>query len=142
MSRPDPWRRDPASYPRREIIQTRFQDLDPLGHINNVAMAAVFESARVRFNRSLGLAGWRGHRWLVARVEVNYLGEGFFPDDVEVATGIGEIGNRSWNILSAAFQKGECIATCDVVIVMSASGGITTLPDDFRGGLEAHKVRR
>ena len=141
MSRPDPWRRDPASYPRRETIQTRFQDLDPLGHINNVAMAALFESARVRFNQSLGLAGWRGHRWLIARVEVNYLGESFFPDDVEVATGIGEIGNRSWNILSAAFQKGECIATCDVVIVMSASGGITTLPDDFRAGLEAHKVR-
>ena len=141
MSRPDPWRRDPASYPHRETIQTRFQDLDPLGHLNNVAMAGLFESGRVRFNRSLGLAGWAGHRWLVARVEINYLGEGFFPADVEIATGIGEIGNRSWTILSAAFQNGECIATCDVVIVMSASGGITALPDDFRAGLEAHKVR-
>ena len=141
MARPDPWRRDPAAYPHSEAIQTRFQDLDVLGHINNVAMAALFESGRVRFNRSMNLAGWAGHRWLVARVEINYLGEGFFPADVEIATGIGEIGNRSWSILSAAFQKGECIATCDVVIVMSASGGITALPDDFRAGLEAHKVR-
>ena len=112
-----------------------------LGHINNVAMAALFESGRVRFNRSMNLAGWSGHRWLVAKVEIDYLGESFFPSDVEIATGIGDIGNRSWHILSAAFQKGECVATCDVVIVMSASGGITTLPDDFRAGLEAHKVR-
>ena len=142
MSRPDAWQLDPAAYPRRETIQTRFQDLDPLGHVNNVAMAALFESARIRFNRALGLAGWSGHRWLVARVEINYLGESFFPDDVEIATGIGEIGNRSWHILSAAFQNGEPIATCDVVIVMSASGGITTLPADFRAGLEANTVKR
>jgi acyl-CoA thioester hydrolase len=140
MARPDPARLDPAHYPHTTTIQTRFQDLDVLGHINNVAMAALFESARVRFNRALDLAGWSGHRWLVARVEINYLAEGYFPDDVEVATGIGEIDNRSWQILSAAFQRGACIATCDVVIVMNASGGLTTLPDDFRGGLEANRV--
>jgi acyl-CoA thioester hydrolase len=140
MGRPDPARLDPAHYPHTTTIQTRFQDLDVLGHINNVAMAALFESARVRFNRSLDLAGWSGHRWLVARVEVNYLAEAYFPDDVAVATGIGEVGNRSWQILSAAFQRGACIATCDVVIVMSASGGLTTLPDDFRAGLEANRV--
>jgi acyl-CoA thioester hydrolase len=140
MGRPDPARLDPAHYPHTTTIQTRFQDLDVLGHINNVAMAALFESARVRFNRSLDLAGWSGHRWLVARVEINYLAEGYFPDDVEVATGIGEVGNRSWQILSAAFQRGACIATCDVVIVMSASGGLTTLPDGFRAGLEANRI--
>lgn len=140
MARPEPWRRDIAAYPHREAIQTRFQDLDVLGHINNVAMAALFESGRVRFNRAMGLAGWSGHRWLVARVEINYLAEGFFPDDVEIATGIGEIGTRSWQILSAAFQKGECIATCDVVLVMSPSGGATALPADFRAGLEGHRV--
>jgi acyl-CoA thioester hydrolase len=141
MPRPAPYRLDLSSYPHHETIQTRFQDLDPLGHINNVAMAALFESARVRFNRSMGLAGWAGHRWLVAHVSIDYLGESFFPDDVEIATGIGEIGTRSWHILAAAFQKGECIAVSDVVIVMSASGGITALPDDFRAGLEAHRVK-
>lgn len=140
MGRPDPARLDPAHYPHRTTIQTRFQDLDVLGHINNVAMAALFENARVRFNRALDLAGWSGHRWLVAQVEINYLAEAYFPDDVEVATGIGDVGNRSWQILSAAFQNGACVATCDVVIVMSASGGLTTLPDDFRTGLEASRV--
>lgn len=142
MPRPTPDRLDPATYPYHDVIQTRFQDLDVLGHINNVAMAALFETGRVRFNRSLNLPGWAGHRWLVARVEIHYLGEAFFPADVAMATGIGEIGTRSWHILSAAFQGGVCIATCDVVLVMSASGGLTALPPDFRAGLEAHKVRQ
>ena len=140
MARPEAWRLDPANYPHREPIQTRFQDLDPLGHINNVAMAGLFETARVRFNRAMGLAGWRGHRWLVANLNLNYLAETFFPDDVEIATGIGTIGTRSWQILSVALQHGEAVATCDVVIVMSPSGGVTALAPDFRAGLEARRI--
>jgi acyl-CoA thioester hydrolase len=141
MPRPDPHRLDPATYPFSTAIQTRFQDLDPLGHINNVAMAALFESGRVRFNQSMGLAHWRGHRWLVARVEINYIAEGKFPADVEVATGIGEIGGRSWQILSAAFQNGAVIAACDTVVVMSGADGAAALPDDFRAALEQHRLR-
>ncbi|MDQ2764072.1 MAG: acyl-CoA thioesterase, partial [Pseudomonadota bacterium] len=34
MAKPESWRLDPASYPHRDVIQTRFQDLDPLGHLN------------------------------------------------------------------------------------------------------------
>ncbi|WP_457310063.1 acyl-CoA thioesterase [Sphingomonas sp. UYAg733] len=141
MARPEPWRLDPASYPHSEAIQTRFQDLDVLGHINNVAMAALFESGRVRFNKAMDLSGWHGHRWLVAKVEINYLAEGHFPGDVEIATGVGEIGTRSWHLLSVAFQNGEPIATCDTVIVMSGGVDATALPVDFRAGLEAHRVR-
>jgi len=141
MSRPDPHLLNAASYPHTDTIQTRFQDLDPLGHINNVAMAALFESGRVRFNRAMGLAAWAGHRWLVARVEINYIAEGHFPADMEIATGIGAIGTRSWHILSAAFQDGAVIATCDTVVVMSSAGGATGFPDDFRTALEKYRMR-
>lgn len=140
MPRPAPYRLDPSSYPHRALIQTRFQDLDILGHINNVAMAALFESARVRFNEGIGLLAWKRHRWLVARVEINYLAEGQYPDDVEIMTGIGEIGTRSWHILATAFQRGAPIATCDTVVVMSAADGMTRLPDAFRTLLEQFRI--
>ena len=142
MPRPEAWRLDPASYPHHDVIQTRFQDLDVLGHINNVAMAGLFESARVRFNRAMALSGWHGHRWLVANITLNYLAEGHFPGDVDISTGISDIGTRSWQILAAAFQDGDCIATCDAVLVMSGGGGATALPEDFRAGLERQKVTR
>lgn len=143
MARPEPWRLSPKAYPHHETIQTRFQDLDVLGHINNVGMAAILESGRVKFNKASGLDAWRGgqQRWLVAQVIINYLGEGHFPADVVVSSGIGPIGTRSWMILSTAFQHGAPIATCDTVVVMDREAGLTALPDAYRAALEAWRVR-
>lgn len=141
MPRPAPWRLLPAAYPTTETMQTRFQDLDPMGHLNNVAFAAMFENARVRFNQRMGsmnrAAGFRG---VVAQSTINYIAEGSYPEDVEIATGIGTIGNRSWEILAAMFQSGAVIATCDTVIVMTSSPG-ESLPTDFRAALEKLRVR-
>lgn len=135
MAKPDPARLSIDSYPHHDVIQTRFQDIDVLGHINNVAMAALFETGRVRFNRMMGLSHRRGHRWLVANVEINYLAEGQMAD-MEMGHGIGRIGTRSWSILASAFQDGVCIATCDTVVVMEQKIGHAELPADFRADLE------
>jgi acyl-CoA thioester hydrolase len=144
MSRPAPWRLLRESYPRHDVKQTRFQDLDTMGHLNNVAFAALFEDARVRMNQDLGRVS-RGmmaegsFRAVVARNEINYLAEGSFPEDVEVALGIGRIGNRSFEMLGAAFQSGRCIATCDTTIVMTDPKG-ESLPADFVERLKAEQV--
>lgn len=122
MPRPDPWRLDVAAYPYRDTVQTRFADLDVLGHINNVAMAELFETARARFMRAVGIYEMREHRVLLVNVEINYLVEGSFPDDVVVGTGIGRIGNRSWVLQSACFQNGRCIATCDATAATEGAG--------------------
>lgn len=143
MPKPEAWRLDPSAYPFGGTTETRFQDLDPLGHINNVAMAALFENGRVRFNRSLGLFDRRvpGVRWLVANVEINYLAEAHFPDEVMIMSGIGKIGSRSWSILAAAFQNGQCVATCDTTVVMTDATGAIALPDDFRTALNTKRCR-
>lgn len=142
MPRPDSWRTDPVAYPYGTSVQTRFGDLDSLGHINNVAMGALFETARVRFNHALGLTRFRGHRWLVAQVRIDYLAEGHYPADVEIRSGIGDVGTRSWQILAAAYQEGAPIATCDVVLVMERQQGVGALPAEFREALERFRVTR
>ena len=131
MPRPDPWRLDPTAYPHTDTIQTRFADLDVLGHINNVAMVALFETARTRFNHAAGLTRWREPRWLVAAQEINYLAEGNYPADMIVTHGVGRIGNRSWSLLGAAFQNGVAIATGDVTVVLDAPA----IPAEFRKAL-------
>lgn len=142
MARPESWRLSPGAYPHHEPIQTRFQDLDVMGHINNVGMAAILESGRVRFNQATGLDAWRAQqRWLVAQVIINYLGEGHFPADIVVSSGIGLIGTRSWTILSTAFQHGAPIATCDTVVVLAREAGLAALPDAYRAALEAWRAR-
>ena len=138
MPRPESWRLDPAVYPYSDTIQTRFADLDVLGHINNVAMVALFETGRTRFNAAVGLTRWRKPRWLVAAQEINYLAEGGYPADVAMAHGIGRIGGRSWTILGAAFQDGRAIATGEVTVVIDAPD----LPADFRAALQEWAISR
>lgn len=142
MSRPAQWRLSRDAYPVQVTLQTRFQDLDPMGHLNNVAFAAMFENARVLFNRGSGRVnrGEGSFRAVVARNEINYLAEGSYPEDVEVAVGIGRIGTRSWDILAAMFQNGRVVATCDTTIVRTDAKG-EGLPADFREMLEARRVR-
>ena len=124
MARPEAWQLDPASYPVSLVTQTRFQDIDPNRHLNNVAFATMFENARVRFNRAL--RPWadrpKNERSMVAAVTINYLREGSYPDDVEIASGVSKIGTSSYVIAQAMFQHGHCIATCDSVIVCRTDG--------------------
>jgi len=125
------------------VTETRFQDLDPLGHINNVAMAALFENGRVRFNRNLGLERRQpGERWLIAAVSIDYVSEAHFPDPVEVMSGIGRIGRSSWDIYSAAFQGGICVATCITTLVLTDKTGPQPIPEALRGAYEQLQVRR
>lgn len=124
MARPEPWQLDPDNYPVSVTTQTRFQDIDPNRHLNNVAFASMFENARVGLNRNL--RPWadrpRNERSMVAAVTINYLREGQYPDDVEISSGVSKIGTSSYVISQAMFQNGECIATCDSVIVCRTDG--------------------
>lgn len=141
MPKPEAWRMDPATYSFSDTTETRFQDLDPLGHINNVAMAALFENGRVRFNRTLITHKRDDQRWLIASVKIDYVEEAYFPADVTIACGIGHIGTRSWTMLCAAFQDGRCVATSDTVIVLSGPERARMLDAEFRAALEAAVVR-
>lgn len=142
MSKPDAWRLALDCYPFNERTETRFQDLDPLGHINNVAMAALFENGRVRFNRTLIHHKRDDQRWLIAALTINYLDEAHFPADIVIASGVGTVGRRSWTILSAAFQHGVCVATCDTTLAISAPERVREISDDFRSALEGQRILR
>jgi acyl-CoA thioester hydrolase len=138
MPKPDSWRLDAASYPVSEDFQTRFQDMDINGHLNNVAFAALFESARVMLNRRVRPWGERpsNERTMVAEVTITYLAEGRFPGDVTIASGIGRVGTSSWAILQAMIQNGRCIATCDTVVVCRTDNEARPLRAELRGALE------
>lgn len=144
MARPEAWQLDPASYPVSLVTQTRFQDIDPNRHLNNVAFATMFENARVRFNRAL--RPWadrpKNERSMVAAVTINYLREGSYPDDVEIASGVSKIGTSSYVIAQAMFQHGHCIATCDSVIVCRTDGEGKPLRQAVVDELEKMKTRK
>ena len=132
MARPEAWRQDRRSYPFSTSVAPRFNDMDILGHINNVAMAAIFEEGRSHFSRSLQLPRQKGDRWLIANVQIAYLREAHYPEPIEVAAGCGPTGVTSRTLLLAAFQNGRCVATCDTILVRSAGKGPSSIPDELR----------
>jgi acyl-CoA thioester hydrolase len=141
MSRPDPWRLSPSAYPFAADVQTRWADLDMLGHINNVSMAGLFEEGRGRFTSSLHMVrSSRDIRWLIAAVSINYLAEGHHPQPITIGSGIGHIGTRSWTIFSAAFQSGVCIATCDTSTVYTDKTGPQPIPAEYVEKLSAFLI--
>jgi acyl-CoA thioester hydrolase len=143
MAKPEPWRLAFDIYPFVTTIQTRYQDLDIMGHVNNVALAGIFETARVRFHRHLGRHPHdSGVRWLIASVSLNYLQEAHFPSEITVGSAIGSIGNTSWTVMSAAFQGGECVATCDTVVVTHGPEGRRKVDDFLRTAMDANAIRQ
>jgi len=124
MARPKPWQLVAGNYPLSLLTPTRFQDLDPNRHLNNVAFASMFENARVRLNRQS--RPWaerpKNERSMLAAITINYLREGQYPDDVTVCSGVSKIGTSSYTISQAMFQHDQCIATADGVIVCRTDG--------------------
>jgi len=117
--------------------------MDVLGHINNVSMAGLFEHGRGMFNHAIEVQRRAaGQRWLIVSVSLDYIAEAHFPEHVDVASGILRIGNSSWDIASAAFQGGECKATCITTIVLTDANGPTAINADLRAEFERLTIRR
>lgn len=136
MTRIAPHRLDPAQYPLKVRIIARYADVDPLWHINNVAIAQYYEEARVSaFTKILG--GQRiptpaGERILIAHQSIDYLREGSYPGTLEVGVGVLRVGNSSYTLGMAMFQDGRCISVSDAVMVFADARGPARIPEEYR----------
>ena len=141
--RHDPRRLDPAAYPWTVEVATRFGDMDINFHLNNIAVAGLYEEARVRFHLHLGqrVPELRQMRLVVARVGIDYLAEGRYPAAAQVGVAVSAIGTSSYTLALALFQDARCIGLSDAVLVLRGGRGTAPIPDTLRtvlGELAAH----
>ena len=142
--KPEPYRLNPGAYPIRIAVPTRFGDLDPLGHVNNVSFASYFEEGRAMLNRTAFPLDFRkatGMRILIADVHIAYLAEAHYPGDVDIHSGVGHVGRSSYRIDSAIFQNARCVAVCESVLVNTEGDKPAPLPAHAREALEALSVQ-
>lgn len=143
MPRPDPALLDPTRYPFTHTVTTRFADVDPNQHLNNVALAAMMEDARVRFNQAIGLKVKIGERRaMVASVGMEYLAQGHFPAPVDAHCGIEQVGRTSWSIAQLLTQDGRAVAFARSVIVAIADDRPTPIADDYRQLLDHWSLKQ
>lgn len=133
MAKPDPTLLDPARYPFSCRIEPRFGDLDVNLHVNNVAMAGMLEDGRVRFHRRIGYRDLLVNLTsMVASLQIDYLGEGNYPDPITVHSAIESVGRTSHRLASLITQNGRLIAFARTTLVTVGPEGPAPLPDAFR----------
>jgi acyl-CoA thioester hydrolase len=116
-----------AHYPYQQKVIARYADVDPLWHINNVAMAQYFEDTRISMLRMLldmeRMATLDGDRILLAHQSIDYLREGTYPGSLDVGAAVLKVGNSSVTIGMGLFQDEACIALSEAVLVRANAAG-------------------
>jgi acyl-CoA thioester hydrolase len=124
-------------------ITPRFYETDALGHINNAAIAAWFEVARIRFLESLGEnRPETAADWVLASIHIDFLRETFYGSSVEAVITGAEVGNSSITVLCDMMQNGHVTVRGRAVLVHRdpVARRSTPVPDDLRRQVAAYRA--
>jgi acyl-CoA thioester hydrolase len=138
-------------------LDVRWRDLDPMGHVNNAVFLTYLERARVEYHRSMSRAALdtRSFRFIIARIEIDYLAPVTLNDQVVCRIGVVEWGAKSFVFrYELAAPGGERVfarARSVQVCYDYQAGRTLAVPDDLRqsvlrlrseAGLPAPEERR
>jgi acyl-CoA thioester hydrolase len=140
MTRLDRARLDNAIFPHQARVATRFADLDQYQHVNNVAVAGVFEEARYPFFQRVELSSEPRCQLVIAACTIEYATDMLYPDPVDIVTGVLEIGRTSVQLAQVARQNGRVTAYAVMVQVSRNEQGPVPLPDAWRARFESLKI--
>lgn len=142
MAKPDPALLDPARYPFHCTLATRFGDLDTNRHLNNVAVVGILEDARVRFHDASGFHDAMVEMtMMVASFAVEYLGQAYYPQPLDVSVAVARIGRTSYVLQQLVKQEDRIVSFAQSVMVCVADSQPVLLPAAFRGGFAGWMLR-
>ncbi len=122
----------------------RYGDTDRQGHVNNAVFATFCETGRVSFlyDEALDLRGPAAN-FVIARLELDYRAELFYPGIVDIGTRVLSIGRSSFRLGQGVFSGAVCAATaeCIMVLVDDATRKSQPLTPQLRSWLEARLAR-
>ncbi len=132
MAKPDSALLDPARYPFHCAIAPRFGDLDTNLHLNNVALVAILDDGRVRFHYASGFLGAKsGPTVMVVSFSVEFLGQAFYPQALDVHVAVARIGRTSYVLQQLLRQDGRIIGSSQSVMVCVADNLPAAIPGPF-----------
>lgn len=105
-------------FPVRSYDKLRYGDTDRQGHVNNAVFATLLETGRVElvYGDHAPLMD-PGCAFVIARLEVDYLGEILWPGRVDIGTRVKSIGRSSMRVEQALFHDGRLVAWAESVMV-------------------------
>jgi acyl-CoA thioester hydrolase len=120
----------------RFAVQRRFADLDPYGHVNNIAFLEYIQEARVQFLASLGRIDLQQEGHAVVRQEIDYVRPlRFSLEPIEVEFRIDTLRNASYTLEWTIFDDDGRISARGRTLMTSwdiAAGAPTRLDEQRR----------
>ena len=123
-------------------LRIDWRDMDMLGHVNNLAIVSYFQSARVLFSESVGLAARPGMETgpIEAATQVQFTKQLRYPGQVTVHTTLIEIKNTSFIIEHRIVDDDGDVAAVgkEVIVCFDFVKQVKTpIPAEVRAKLEA-----
>ena len=104
-------------------INTRWRDMDALGHLNHAIYLEYMETARVDVYTQLGFSGIRkdmDESTILGSMDVHYLSQVKHPASLDVGHRICRVGSKSFDFLAAIFIENEDKPVCSALFKMVA----------------------
>ena len=114
-----------SDYPYRTTDKVRFSDTDKFGHVSNAVFGVYLETGRgeVLHGGADELAD-PGCQFVLARTEVDYRAQLFWPGEVESGLIITKLGGSSMTVEQRLFQEGRlCAEAVSVMVQVDAETG-------------------
>lgn len=120
-------------------VHRRFSDLDPLGHVNNVAYHDYLQEARVGLIGDLALVSNADYAQIVVRQEIRHVRPlGYAREPVLIDVWISQMARTSYTVeYRIRDSDGEVAAeaTTLLAVVDAQSGRPVRIPEDVRRAL-------
>jgi acyl-CoA thioester hydrolase len=121
-------------------IQTRYRDIDGMGHVNNAVYASYLESARQGYYRDV--IGERLDRvdTVVAHMEIEYEASIELEQHVEIQVAIEHLGNSSIVMRYEILADDDVAARAETtqVVIDGETGSAVPIPDSWRAKIESN----
>ena len=129
-----------SAYHDFQILQTRWEDNDAYGHMNNIVHYSLIDTAVTNWQRKRGFFDALGVKFMVVQSGCTYFAEASYPDTVHAGLRVAKIGRASWTYEIGLFRNDEPTAFAEGFFAQVQVDDDTARPspikDTFRQYLE------
>ncbi|MGM9863661.1 MAG: acyl-CoA thioesterase [Lepagella sp.] len=134
---------DPSLYHARAEVQIRFNDIDILGHLNNVQYFSLFDTAKAQYLQQVmrGDIDWRRVETVIANIDCDFIASAYYGEPIEIYTRCIKLGKRAFTLEQVMVNASnlQVKAVCRTVMVSyDPDLGVTVeISDRARDGINA-----
>ena len=136
---------DLADFHHSIPVQLRFNDIDILGHVNNIVYFSLYDLAKARFLETMrkGHIDFRKVECVIANINCSYIKQIRFGEEIEVLTRCIRLGERSFTLQQCLVESPtrEIRSVCETVMVCfdPETGKSAPMSPELRSALIAYE---